>query len=114
MEVEIQLQQVFEDVSRDPPDSLLRNTRKDSIAQLLKHRRANPRQTVRENGRCSDRHRSATNSSSSVNVHGIDDSLEIERNLDIEDLHANYQRGFYEHYGLQDCHEPLRLQAVLH
>lgn len=89
MEVEVQPEQVLKDVSRNPANSLLRNTRKDSIAKLLEHSRANPRQTVSEDGRRSNRHSRTADSSGGINIHGIDDSLEIEWDLDIEDLQTN-------------------------
>ena len=106
---------MLKDIGRNSPNGFLRSTREDSVAQLLEHCRANPRQTIRKNGRSSHRHRSAANSSSSVNVHRIDNSLEIERNLYIEDLHArkNYQHGLLRENYDQGGSEPLRLRASL-
>jgi hypothetical protein len=89
VKVEIQLEQVLKNIGRNPANSLLRHTSKDSIAKFLEHSRANPRQTISENRRRSDRHGRTANSSGSINVHGIDNRLEIERDLDIEDLQTN-------------------------
>ena len=113
MEVEVQFEQVLENVSCNPADGLLRNTRKDSIAKFLEHSRANPRQTISENGRRSDRHRCTADSSGGINIHGIDDSLEIERDLDIEDLQTNLSTRVLQqlHAKSTGCGQPLRLRA---
>lgn len=113
MEVEVQFEQVLENVSCNPADGLLRNTRKDSIAKFLEHSRADPRQTVGENGRRSYRHRCTAGGRGSINVHGIDDGLEVEWNLDIEDLQTNLStRALRQLQSNRQGGQPLRLRAI--
>ena len=103
VKVQIQAEQMVEDVTRHSTNGLLRDIDEDSIAQFLKSRSPYPCDTIYLYGYSSAPYldleaqltgydhgsgngpRSPTDSRE-INVHGIDDALEVERNLDIEYL----------------------------
>ncbi|KAF1730746.1 hypothetical protein CRV24_008816 [Beauveria bassiana] len=93
---EVEAQQVAKDVARDGANGLLRDRREDGVAQLLKDGRADARGPVAENHGAGDRRGGAADGRH-VNVHRVDDALEVKRHLHVEHLGANEQRHGQAH-----------------
>ena len=101
MKVQIKLQEMLEDVASNSPNSILSNRCKYRVADLLKDSRTYSSSAVCEDGDACDCSCCATDGCE-VDVHAVDYGFEVERDLNIEDLHNLSIHGSAEACGLAD------------
>src|SRR5689334_18357545 len=92
MEAQVELQQVVIDVAGHFTNGLLGDAGEDGVSHLLEDGGTNASCTIRyDHGACHSPGSPA--SCSEINVHGVDNALEVEGDLHIEQLGTNEQRN---------------------
>ena len=105
VEVKVKAQEMVEDVTSDSPYGFLGDRGEDGIAKLLEDGGADAGCAIGHNYAATYDDGSSTGCAN-VDIHSINDALEVERHLNIQDLSADKE-------GDGDGHADLRIEAML-